>query len=132
MASDRTIRLALWASVVLNALGLVVFAPAAMGLPAPMVPLNPPRFYAAQVSLMIGTFGGAYLWLVLQRTIHRPLVVMGGLGKLGFFALAVIYSLAGDLPMSAAVQAVPDLILALVFLGWARSARAAAQAPAAV
>ena len=123
MKHERTIRIALWVSVVLNLLGLVVFVPAAIGMAAPMVPVPAPRFYAAQVSLMIGTFGGAYLWLATQREIHRPLVVMGGLGKLGFFALAVIYWLAGDLPQAAVVQATPDLILATIFLWWASATR---------
>jgi hypothetical protein len=132
MASDRTIRIALWASVVLNLLGLVVFVPAAIGLPAPMLPLPAPRFYAAQVSLMIGTFGGAYLWMAMQPRIHRPLVVMGGVGKLGFFAIAVIYRLAGDLPSAAVSQALPDLFLAMIFLTWARAASVGERAAAAI
>lgn len=130
MTPDRTIRIALWASVVVNALGLVVFVPAAIGMPAPMLPLPAPRFYAAQVSLMIATFGGAYLWLALQPRIYRPIVVMGGLGKLAFFALGVIYWLVGDLPQAAAIQATPDLVLAIVFLRWARSATVSEYAPA--
>ena len=132
MKHERVIRIALWASVVLNLLGLVVFVPAAIGWAAPMVPIPAPRFYAAQVSLMIGTFGGAYLWLAMQPRIHRPLVVMGGVGKLGFFAIAVIYRLAGDLPQAAVTQAMPDLFLAMIFLSWARATRVRERTAAAI
>ena len=48
---------------------------------------------------------------------------VGALGKLGFFALAVAYWAAGDLPGSAVPQAMPDLALALVFLSWLRVRR---------
>lgn len=131
MSHDRVIRSALWVAVGLNAIGVLVFAPPALGFSADMLPIPAPRFFAAQVALTIGLFGGAFLWLALQRQIHRPLVVVGGLGKLGFFVLAVAYWLAGDLPASAAAQAIPDLLLALVFLSWALNPRAAIQ-PAAV
>ncbi|MBK9549450.1 MAG: hypothetical protein IPO52_10200 [Gemmatimonadetes bacterium] len=52
-----------------------------------------------------------------------PLIVVGGLGKLGFFGLTLAYALAGDLPRSMALNATPDLILAGIFLLWARAPR---------
>jgi hypothetical protein len=122
ISSDRVIRVALWASVALNALGVWVFAPAAIGLPAAMLPIPAPRFYAAQVAVTIGLFGCVYAWLALQDRINRPLLVVGGLGKLGFFALAVIYWAAGDLPAHSVPEAAPDLVLAIIFLGWAKFA----------
>ena len=135
MSQDRLIRSALWIAVVLNATGVLIFAPAALGFAANMLPLPAPRFYAAQVAVTIALFGGTFLWLALQREIDRPLVVVGGLGKLGFFALAVAYWLGGDLPLSAAALAMPDLLLAVVFLLWAWSAPLSSHAtirPAAV
>lgn len=124
MAHDRVIRIALWSSVALNLLGVAVFLPAALGLPAPMLPIQAPRFYAGQVGLTIALFGGVYAWLARRSVINRPLVVVGALGKLGFFLLFVAYWAAGDLSLGAVLQASPDLILAGVFLRWASFDRA--------
>ena len=117
---DRPVRAALWASVALNLLGVAVFAPAALGSASPMLPIPAPRFYAAQVGFTIALFGCVYGWMALQTRINAPLLVVGGLGKLGFFALTAAYWAAGDLPFSAVPSATPDLVLAIIFLWWAR------------
>ncbi len=121
MSRDRIIRSALWATVALNALGVYVFLPLALGKTSPLLPLDVPRFFAAQIGLTIALFGGVYAWLALQPQINRALVVVGGLGKLGFFALTLTYSLVGDVPTSMAVNAAPDLIFATIFLWWAHT-----------
>ena len=120
MSRDRLIRGALWASVVLNAAGLVVFVPPSLGFAQDMLPIPAPRFFVAQVAVTIALFGCVYLWLARRPKIDRPLVVVGGIGKLAFFGLALAYWLAGDLPAAAVPQATPDLVLGLVFLWWAR------------
>jgi hypothetical protein len=117
---DRVIRAALWATVALNALGVFVFAPLALGHPSPLMPIEVPPYFAAQLGYTILLFGGVYAWLATQREINRALVVVGGLGKLGFFALTLAYALAGDLPLLMAMQATPDLVFAGIFLWWAR------------
>ena len=124
MSRDRVIRVALWSSVVLNVLGVAVFLPAALGLPSSLLPVAAPRFYAGQVGITIALFAGVYAWLARQVAISRPLVVVGALGKLGFFLLFVAYWAAGDLPLGAVLQATPDLLLATVFLSWAFGRRA--------
>jgi hypothetical protein len=121
MTRDRLIRGALWVTVALNALGVAVFAPAALGLSSPLLPVPTPPFYAAQVGFIIALFGGVYAWLACQPRINRGLVVVGGLGKLGFFAVTAIYAAVGDLPVGMAVNATPDLLLACIFLWWARA-----------
>jgi hypothetical protein len=125
MSRDRVIRGALWSSVALNLLGVAAFAPAVAGRAAPLLPLAAPRFYAAQVAFTIALFCGVYAWLARQRRISRPLVVVGALGKLGFFAMYVVYWAAGDLPGAAVPQAAPDLVLAAVFLWWGWAERLA-------
>jgi uncharacterized membrane protein YfcA len=127
MSRDRLVRAALWAAVVLNAIGVLIFAPPALGFASDQLPIPAPRFYAGQVALTIALFGGVFFWLARQRQINRALVVVGALGKLGFFGLAVGYWAVGDLPPSAVPQATPDLVLALVFLWWARSAEPSSQ-----
>lgn len=67
---------------------------------------------------LLRTAGGRITRLALRPRIDRPLLFVGAPGKLGFFALAVAYWAAGDLPAAAVPQAMPDLALALVFLWW--------------
>lgn len=117
---DRVLRIALWATVALNALGVFIFAPLALGHPSPLMPIAVPPYFAAQIGFTIALFGGVYAWLAMQREFNRALVIVGGLGKLGFFLLTLAYALAGDLPMSTAAQATPDLVFASIFLWWAR------------
>lgn len=118
MSRNIIIRGALWFSVALNLLGVYVFVPAAMGRESAMLPIPGPPFYIAQVALVIGLFCGVYAWLALQTEINRPLLIVGALGKLGFFGSTVIYWLTGDLPAAVVPQSSPDLVLALIFLWW--------------
>lgn len=85
MRRNAIIRTALWVSVGLNLLGIAVFLPAAMGRDSALQPIPGPPFYAAQMALVIGLFCGVYAWLARQPVINRPLLVVGALGKLGFF-----------------------------------------------
>ncbi len=64
-----------------------------------------------------------YLWLARQPTVHRPLLVVGGLGKVGFFALSAAYAVAGVVPPQVALGAVADLVLGGLFLWSARASR---------
>ena len=116
---DRVLRVSLWATVLINLLGVYIFALPAFGMPSALVPLSPQPYYAAQVAYTIALFCGVYAWLALQRRINRPLVIVGALGKLGFFTLAVAYWLAGDLTADIPLKATPDLVLGLIFLWWA-------------
>lgn len=90
-----------------------------MGRPSALLPIPGPRYHTAQVALVIGLFGCVYAWLALQRVINRPLLIVGALGKLGFFLLAVVYAAAGDIPSKVVPQSSPDLLLAIIFLWWA-------------
>jgi len=124
--SDTTIRTALWSSVGLNALGVAVFAPVALGFGSALLPIKAPPFFAAQIGLTIALFGGVYAWLAMQPTISRELLVVGGIGKLGFFGITAAYALAGVVPVKMAVQATPDLLLGTIFLWWALGSRSSA------
>ena len=123
MTPDRIIRSALWTSVGFNLLGVAVFLPAALGRPAWLLPIVAPPFYAAQLGMVIALFGGVYAWLARQAEICRPLVVVGALGKLGFFLLFVVYWATGDMSARGVAQATPDLVLAAFFLWWVRVSR---------
>jgi hypothetical protein len=121
MSRDRVLRYALWATVALNALGGIVFALPALGHPSPFLPMSVPPYFAAQIGYTIVLFGGVYAWLALQPQFNLQLVVVGGLGKLGFFTLTVVYYLAGAVPVGMALNAMPDLVFAGIFLWWARA-----------
>jgi hypothetical protein len=131
MSADRVMRGALWTAAALNLVGMLVFAPAALGFAPDLLPVPAPRFYAAQVGFTIALFGGVYAWLARQAEIDRPLVAVGALGKLCFFALAIAYWAGGDLPAVAVPQATPDLVLALTFLWWLRTTRRVMRGPVA-
>lgn len=120
--AHRVLRAALWASVAVNGIGVGVFAPLAIGRPSPLLPVPLSPFLAGQVGFVIALFGGVYFWLARQPTVHRPLLVVGGLGKLGFFTLAVAYAGAGVIPAQVALSAVPDLLLGATFLWAVRAA----------
>ena len=119
MSRDRILRTALWCTVALNAIGVAAFAPLVFGRSSVFVPIAAPPFFAAQVAWVIALFCGVYAWLATQREINRPLVVVGGLGKLGFFGLTLAFALAGEIPMRMAINATPDLVCAAIFFWWA-------------
>jgi hypothetical protein len=119
MSRDRVLRSALWATVALNLLGVIVFSMPALGYSSPLLPIAVPPYFAAQIGYTIALFGGVYAWLALQPQVNRALVVVGGLGKLGFFALTAVYSLSGAIPVRVALSATPDLVFAGIFLWWA-------------
>ena len=74
------------------------------------------------MGFVIALFGGVYYWLARQPTVHLPVLVVGGLGKLGFFALAVVYAVAGVVPAQVAVSALPHLVLGALILWAVRAA----------
>jgi hypothetical protein len=128
LTRDRVLRGALWTTVALNAVGFAAFAFPALGFESPLLPITAPRFLAAQIAFTIALFGVVYAWLAVQSRINRALIVVGGLGKLGFFGLTLTYALAGDIPTSMAVSALPDLALGVLFLWWARAGGSAPKA----
>src|SRR5437762_533027 len=74
-------RSALWASVVYNLGGTLLFVfPSSFGRLAGL-PVPVPRVYTALLALFVALFGGAYAWLARQPRIDRPLVAMAALGK---------------------------------------------------
>jgi hypothetical protein len=81
---------ALWTAAVLNLVGVLVFAPAALGFAPDLLPIRAPRFYAAQVGFTIALFGGLYAWLARQPQIDRALVAVGAWGSWAFCARRLI------------------------------------------
>lgn len=100
----------------------MVFVPLAVGRVSPLLPVPVSAFLAGQLVFVIALFGCVYLWLARQPVVDRPLLLVGGLGKLGFFVLAVVYAAVGDVPAQVALSALPDVVLGVVFLRAGRAA----------
>lgn len=120
VVSDRVLRVALWLTVALNALGTVIFGQLALGGTSAFLPVAMPRFAAGQIAWVIALFGFVYGWQALTPRLNRGLIAMGGVGKVGFFLLTCAYWLLGDVPGQMAANATPDLLFGVLFLTWAR------------
>lgn len=119
MNGDRFIRYVLWASAVFNLGGALLFAfPSSSlgqlaGLPAPV-----PAVYRALLAQFVILFGGAYAWLAWQKTINRPLLAFGAIGKTAAFILVFAFWLCGEVPARSLLAIAGDLIFAGLFFAW--------------
>jgi hypothetical protein len=127
MNRDRVLRVALWISVVYNLLGAwALAAPASWAGRTASTPDGVPFFFRAELAFVVVLFGSLYLWLALRPRLDDvvPLVVLGAVGKAGFFLVYVATWLRGDFPINAVVTASGDMVLALIFGWWALARRA--------
>jgi hypothetical protein len=72
-------------------------------------------------ALFVVLFGCLYIWLSLQREIHRQLVLLAAIGRLGGFLISVGCWLYGEITTQALLPAFGDLGFAIVFLYCLRS-----------
>lgn len=120
-AVSSRLRMILLTSAGLNVLGTVAFLPLAFGRLSPLLPLDASPYLAGQLAFVIALFGGVYAWLATQDRPTRPLLLVGAIGKLGFFLLSALYAAFGELSWQMAAAASPDLLLGGALL-WAVSA----------
>jgi hypothetical protein len=122
--NDRVIRCVLWATVVFNVGGALLFAfPASVlgqlaGLPAPV-----PGIYATLLAFFVLLFAGAYAWLALQTHIDRPMIAFAAIGKAGAFAIIFSFWVLGKAPGRGVLAATGDLIFAGLFVYWLLNTR---------
>lgn len=91
----------------------------AMGLPDEV-----PALYRALVALFVALFGGAYLWLAGTEPIHRPILLLGAVGKLGAFVLALVLWLLGSVQLPLLTVSCVDLGFAAWWIVWLSPVRA--------
>jgi hypothetical protein len=126
--NDRVIRCVLWATVVFNLGGGLLFAfPASVlgqlaGLPAPV-----PGIYATLLAFFVLLFAGAYAWLALQTNIDRPMIAFAAIGKAGAFAIIFIFWALGQAPGRGVLAATGDLVFAGLFVYWLLNTRQSAR-----
>ena len=119
MNGDKFIRYVLWASVVYNLFGALLFAfPSSplgqfAGLPVPVPPI-----YNVLLAFFTLLFAGAYAWLARQPKIDRPLVGFSAIGKAGAFVVIFILWLFGEAPGRGVLADIGDLIFAGLFAWW--------------
>jgi hypothetical protein len=116
------LRAALFASVPLNVVGAISFAPPftaarhMVGLP------DAAPFYLWTIAAWILLFGYGYLRLGMSGRADRTFLAVAAGGKASFGALMLAGALAGQLHWLAGVGALPDLVLAAAFAAWLRRA----------
>jgi hypothetical protein len=119
MIPDKIFRGVLWATVVFNVGGAMLFLfPSSSlgqlaGLPAPV-----PAVYTALLAEFVLLFAGGYAWLALQPTIDRALVGFAAIGKTGAFLVITGFWLTGAVPARGVLAASGDLIFACIFAWW--------------
>jgi len=116
---DKWMRRVLWLASVFNLGGamLLAFPAAPLGRLAGFPP-NVPGIYCALLSFLVALFGASYVWLALQPIIHKPLVVLTAVGKVGVFVIVAAFWLVGAAPGSGVVVASGDLALGSYFIWW--------------
>lgn len=62
-------------------------------------------------------FGLAYLWIGIEVRGKAPLILLGAIGKITMFALALVHWLLGMAPAAFPVLGAGDLVYAALFLG---------------
>lgn len=102
----------------MNLAGAICFAPPfpagreLLGLP------EPPPLYLWILSSWVLAFGVAYFLQGWSGRTSRGVLAVGAWGKAVFGVLLFAQATSGDLPWQAGAAAVPDLLLAAIFVAW--------------
>lgn len=115
---ENWMRYALLATALMNLGGAMMFVPAFTSLRTLLALPDPHPFFLWTLAIWIGVFGVCYFWMAVSQRRDRLFIATGAVGKLTFFGLLVAYSIAGDIPVLAAISGLPDLIFGAIFVGW--------------
>jgi hypothetical protein len=112
-------RNALFATAAMNLLAGFAFLPPATGPRALMgMPPHEHGVYLSTIALFILLFGVGYLWVAVANRPERLFITLAAFGKLGFFAITLLFWLGGALPATAPLAGSADLVFALLFFRW--------------
>lgn len=110
------IKIALITTGALNMFGTVLFLPVSESLRiANGFPAGSHPFYLSIISGWIFLFGVCYLWLGIKGRNERLFLVIGATGKGAFVVLAFLFAALGDIPVTTALNTLPDLAFAVMF-----------------
>ena len=117
MKIDSLVRVSLWTTAPLN-----ILVAAGIAFPSGWVGSTlhfPPAshdFYTLLAGSLVGLFGCAYAWAALQPVISRPLLLLGGGGKLTAAIVAGWLYRQGQLHEILAVLIAGDLLFVILWL----------------
>ena len=117
--STNNLRTTLWLSTVFNLGAALIFL-----LPQTAVgqllglPPSPSPVYMALGAYFVALFGISYGWLARQPEINKPLLMMGIVGKMGVFVIALFLLIRGDINVLLFLVACIDLTFASLWLWW--------------
>jgi len=112
----RWMKVALIVCGVLNMFGAILFLPASASLRAANgFPAESHPFYLSIISSWIFLFGLCYLWLGIRGRNERLFLVIGAAGKAAFVALAFLFAVLEEIPLTSALSTLPDLVFAVLF-----------------
>ena len=119
--STKNLRTTLWLSTIFNLVAALIFVMPQTAVGQLLgLPPSPNPIYMAMVVYFVALFGLSYGWLARQEEIVVPLLMMGVVGKLGVFILALILLISGDLSFLLFLVACIDLTFASLWLWWWR------------
>lgn len=111
-------RIVLFATAALNLAGSIAFVPAFRTLREMSGFPEAHPAYLWIIAVWIFAFGACYLWMAITESRERLFIAIGAAGKLSFFAILLIFSLAGELSANAALGGAGDLIFGCLFIYW--------------
>ena len=116
--SSPAIRNSVWLTVPFN-----FVAAGALGLPdsvlGRLVALPPTNsLYATFVGFLVALFGAAYIWIALQKTIPKPQLCFGAIGKIGVFLIVTVFFIRGQASWRLWAASSGDLVLGSYWLAW--------------
>ena len=114
----RGMRWLLMACGPMNLGGVAVFAPP---LPRLRMLVGLPEAHPLYLWVMtawLPLFGLAYFWMGWTGKVDRTFLAVGASGKATFAVILLGLWGNGDLPMTAGLVGLPDLVLAVVFAAW--------------
>jgi len=110
------LRWALLASGPLNLLGAILFSPPGRPLRVLVGFPEGTPFHQWTIACWVLAFGVAYAIAGVTGRVDCSVLVLGAWGKAVFFGLLARAALVGEVPVFTALSALPDLLLAGIFL----------------
>lgn len=115
---ETWMRLALYATAVMNIVGSFSFVPYFASLRTQFGLPDTHPMYLWILAAWIIAFGFCYLWMAISSRRDRIFITIGAVGKLSFFAIIAAYVASGQLPLLTLAAASGDLLFGIIFLFW--------------
>ena len=113
------VRTTLWITVPANLTAAIMLAfPTTQLGQLIELPQQSYSLYTLLAGSLVGLFGLAYAWLAKQKTINRPMLLVGACGKTAAVLISVVLFAMGQLSGVATTVISGDLIFATIWFIW--------------